>query len=55
MYADDAFIFTHSKSPQEGSQLLTASMTHVDKWVKKSHLKLNTKKNVCMMFNKKDS
>lgn len=45
MYADDAVIYTYAKNVQEASQILTLAMIHVEEWLTKSCLLLNTKKN----------
>lgn len=52
MYADDCVMFTSAKSIQDASATLTSAMIHVQDWLKKSCLSLNTKKTMGMMFTK---
>lgn len=54
MYADDAVIFTHDKNYLEIASTLTSAMVHIDDWLTRSCLYLNSKKKtVCMVFTKK--
>jgi len=41
--ADDNVIFAHAKKYQEIASTLTAAMAHIDVWLTKSCLYLNTK------------
>ncbi len=45
MYADDAVIFTSAKNTQEAALILTSALSHIQVWLTKSCLLLNTKKN----------
>lgn len=44
MYADDAVIFTHDKNYLEIASTLTSAMVHIDDWLTRSCLYLNSKK-----------
>jgi len=52
LYADDAVIFTHGKNYLDIASQLTSVMAHIDDWLNKSCLHLNTKKTFCMAFTK---
>ncbi len=52
LYADDAVIFTQAKNSEEAAQVLLSTLTHIQDWLTKSCLLLNTKKIVYMHFSK---
>ncbi len=44
LYADDAVIFTKAKNPEEAARVLSTALTHIQTWLTRSCLTLNTKK-----------
>uniref|UniRef100_A0A3B3ZBG8 Reverse transcriptase domain-containing protein n=1 Tax=Periophthalmus magnuspinnatus TaxID=409849 RepID=A0A3B3ZBG8_9GOBI len=50
LYADDAVIYTSAKSPEEAAQTLSSALRHIQSWLTRSCLLLNTQKTVFVLM-----
>ena len=55
MYADDTVVYVHAKNKTQAAYKLNTVITRIVKWLSDNCLHLNTKKTVCMFFEKRTS